>query len=411
MRKHLAVACVLLGWPSLLWSADNSSWVGKQALSRTRGVKMYERPAAEGTPVGMARTEPMKVERVQGGFLGVRSLDRTGWIARQDVVFLDEAIPYFTARIEENGRDVYAYNQRAIAWRIKGDNDKAIADFDEALRLEPRNARLYNDRGVLWETKKERARALADYDEAIRLNPKAPIYHRNRGLLYAARKDYERALADYDEAIRLVPRYADAYRDRASTRFFRKEYPQALADYDEAVRLDPRDAAAMRGRGYAHYTLKQYDKAIGDYDQALRLNPRDVFSYRDRGLARAALRDYGKALADYDQAIRLNPKHAPSLNDRAWLLATCPEAGHRDGARAVESARRACELTSWKAPGYLSTLAAACAEDGRFEDAVKWQKKALTFPEYSKSSSKAAGQRLALYEAQKPYHQPPVPRP
>jgi hypothetical protein len=68
-------------------------------------------------------------------------------------------------------------------------------------------------------------------------------------------------------------------------------------------------------------------------------------------------------------------------------------------------------LTQWKDPNLLDTLAAAYAEGGRFDEAVKWQKKALehpdAFPGRAIDSVKA---RLKLYEAGQPYHEPrPAP--
>ena len=93
----------------------------------------------------------------------------------------------------------------------------------------------------------------------------------------------------------------------------------------------------------------------------------------------------------------------------AWLLATSWDDSIRDGKKAIELATKACELTEWKNPDFLDTLAAAYAEAGQFDDAVKWQKKALEHPEaFDAAEFEQAKQRLKLYEARQPYH---VPRP
>ncbi|MEM9744760.1 MAG: hypothetical protein AAF918_18920 [Pseudomonadota bacterium] len=66
---------------------------------------------------------------------------------------------------------------------------------------------------------------------------------------------------------------------------------------------------------------------------------------------------------------------ADALNQLAWVLATHKSDAVRDGERAVTLARRAVALT--RNASYLDTLAAAQAEAGEFDAAVRSQREAL----------------------------------
>jgi tetratricopeptide (TPR) repeat protein len=76
------------------------------------------------------------------------------------------------------------------------------------------------------------------------------------------------------------------------------------------------------------------------------------------------------------------------------------------GKKAVESATRACEMADWKDAAILDTLAAACAEAGDFDSAIKWEKRALELlakdDEQNRTDFNA---RLKMFEAKKPHHQ------
>ncbi len=114
--------------------------------------------------------------------------------------------------------------------------------------------------------------------------------------------------------------------------------------------------------------------------------------------------DYRRALAVYDELARTYPQLVEAHSRSAWLRATCPDARYRDGKLAVESARRACELTDWHKPAELEVLAAACAEAGDFGSAVKWQEKVLGLT-VEPASVQSCQQRLALYRAGKAFRE------
>ncbi len=132
-----------------------------------------------------------------------------------------------------------------------------------------------------------------------------------------------------------------------------------------------------------------------------------AFAYYKRG-KNAEHRDdgYGDAISDYKTAVRVDPNYAPAFDDLAWLWATCPRAEFRDGAKAIENAGKACELADWKDYRYLGTLAAAYAEAGDFQQAIKRQKEAIDLlPEDKRLVLQANYEkRLKLYVSGKPYH-------
>jgi lipoprotein NlpI len=89
------------------------------------------------------------------------------------------------------------YMNRGVEWRHKGEDDRAMADYDQSIQLDPNNAMTYNDRGNVWTDKGDYGRAIAEYDQAIRLNPNYAKAYNNRGVLHFAERDWAAAAADF----------------------------------------------------------------------------------------------------------------------------------------------------------------------------------------------------------------------
>jgi tetratricopeptide (TPR) repeat protein len=126
--------------------------------------------------------------------------------------------------------------------------------------------------------------------------------------------------------------------------------------------------------------------------------------YLDRGVAEVAKGEYDQAIADFESAIKIDPNFSPAYNNLAWQFATSPVAAIRDGRKAVKYANQARELSQWHNVRQISTLAAAYAEAGDFDSAVKWENKILETPNLAPNEAAIAKERLALYQAHHPYH-------
>lgn len=133
------------------------------------------------------------------------------------------------------------------------------------------------------------------------------------------------------------------------------------------------------GKAYAE---KNYARAAAIFTSALEMKPdpkNALLAYEARAVSYHRLHIYRGAVADWEKVRILAPPNAQALNALAWMRATCPDDGVRNGRAAVRDATRACELTHWKNSDYLDTLAAAYAESGQFEQALQWETQALRF--------------------------------
>jgi tetratricopeptide (TPR) repeat protein len=216
--------------------------------------------------------------------------------------------------------------------------------------------------------------AIADYGAAIALEPKSVTAHFNRGLLYSALGRSKEAILDFDAVIQQTSRDVDAYLGRGNAQAEMGHVKEALSDYDNAIR----------------YALNTVDG-----------NVIEAKAYFEKS-------DYSKAAARFAQGRQRSPRDPYVLNASAWFKATCPEGSYRNGKEAVEESAKACELSKWKNGDQIDTLAAAWAEVGDFNQAIKYQMQALaTKPPAAPDSLKQMQKHLRSYQARKPFRQEP----
>ncbi len=130
------------------------------------------------------------------------------------------------------------------AWR-------AIDDYGQAIRLRPDLGDAYNNRGIAWRLKGDDARALEDFDQALRLKPGNVDALYNRGLALIGLGQYDRAIAQFDTALRVQPEDIDAVAARGMAWLRKGDSGRALQDFDRALGVRPGNVIALYGRGIA----------------------------------------------------------------------------------------------------------------------------------------------------------------
>ncbi len=328
--------------------------------------------------------------------------------------------------------------------------------------------------------------AIEHYEAALRINPRAPDTIYNLGYAYHLSGRNVEALARFNEVLRYRPNHANANFHIGRTLVEAGRYQQAIEHSLRALRADARFVMAHEHLGWALFELGRFEDAIPHLLQWLEANPAATATRLRLGQSLVALGDLpnaveqlkivvehksddpellatlGQALTPlgrvaeaidaYNKALQLDPEYIEVSNNLARIYATYRDEQFRDGEKAVALAEDVCRRTNYENPVILDTLAAAYAEQGRFDEAVKTATRAVEIArhavEFARSNGNAeasssadsgaadaratsdgatiAGsmsdsaaeevlalleERLAIYKAGQPLREPPEPTP
>jgi Flp pilus assembly protein TadD len=159
--------------------------------------------------------------------------------------------------------------------------------------------------------------------------------------------------------------------------FFQKaQVDEAIVHFQEVLRIRPDFAEANNNLGAAFLQKGRMNEAIAYYQKAVQLEPLNAEFQSNLGYALFLRGEVREAIAHYQTSLEIQPQNAITSKNLAWILATCPEASVRNGAKAVKLAEQAARLSGSPDPIFIGTLAAAYAEAGRFPEAVATARRA-----------------------------------
>ncbi len=266
--------------------------------------------------------------------------------------------------------------------------------------------RLFDSAWKLAEAGQYKA-SVAEWEKALALSPGDAKAHNNLGRALAGAGDFSEAMVHWQKALEIDPNYAEARNNLGVALIREGKLDDAIAQFRRILEANSGYAEVHNNLGHALERKGKLDKAIEQWHMALQIKP--DFAQAHSNLANALyLRGrFTDALDQWRALLRNQPDNLPALKQAAWILATCPVPSVRNGSEAVVLAERALKSSGSPDPGVYDTLAAAYAEIGRFQDAVRAADKALDLATRSGMDSlqKKLQARIALYQAGAPYRE------
>ena len=333
---------------------------------------------------------------------------------------LEEAKRAFQRAQELGPQNPHVYVGLGRLALAQGNLDESVELLEQAVELAPQYreahgllAEAYRRLGQPERSAEEMAVAqrlpeiapLADpvYEELIQKGISA-FWYRERGLVYQAMGRLEQAVQEFQMALRLKPD-PKGHKYVADLLSQLGRPAEALPHYRQAAALNPRDLEAYVGVARALLAIGRTDEAYMWLDKTLRLNPTYPEAYlglSDYYLKKGQQRE---AIAILYRGLRVTRGFMPIALELAWLLATSPDPALRNGIQALELAEATCKQLNYQNVRALDVLAAAYAENGRFQKAAEAARKAVQLAQANQPPEliQAIQNRLRLYENGRPF--------
>jgi tetratricopeptide (TPR) repeat protein len=287
--------------------------------------------------------------------------------------------------------------------------DQELPEAEELLRLSLKNKsdywlpHMYLGQVLMLQRKFEEAGD--HFRSAVESNPERASVRLNYGTFLLTQKQYEAAVPEFLETIKLDDQKLAAYVKLAEAYIFLDRFQDARATLSDALELHPNWAESHYWMSVADFKQGRYSQAARNTQKALDLGFKLDPAYEQ--LARAYFKSGQprQAMNTYTQWSQDKPTSPLPRLSLAWAWATHLDSEIRDGKKALILSSQLCEKTNYQNVRLLDILAAAHAELGEFDEAVRFAGMGATVAQRNGDRERARElvSRQARYRLKKPY--------
>jgi len=318
---------------------------------------------------------------------------------------LDEGIAQYRIALDIEPRNSLAETRLGLALVLHGNLDDAAAHFKRALEFNPENAWAYYHLGTVLMSQGRFEEAGVALKRSLELCPNLAMAENDLAYVLCHFGRFDEALTHYHRAIEIDPEYAEAHNNLALLLDERGPRAEAAEHFQKALDINPEYAQAHNNYGVMLMNQGMLSEAIAHFRTAIALAPNFAVPHANLGRALSHQGENAAAAAELQTFLRFQPDQPQVMGWLAWILATAPEDRVRSGKDAVQLAQKAAELTSYRDAAVLNSLAAAHAETGQFQDAVRVAEQALAMAAAGRNQALAEslGKRIKHYGQGKPW--------
>jgi Flp pilus assembly protein TadD len=207
------------------------------------------------------------------------------------------------------------------AWRLKLrvlDWTDPISLYQSSLEATP-DATLFYNLGWAWRERGDNEKALANYQEATRLKPDYQEAQASVAQIFTMLGQPSKALPAYHRALVLRPNDSDTRVDLGVTLEQLGNRVGAESEFRTALRTSPNNVSALDNLGSLLVLEGKFDEAITYFDQAIRATPTDKYAYYSLGGLAQQRGQLDKALAYYQKVLQLDPNDPDTLANVAQI--------------------------------------------------------------------------------------------
>jgi len=321
---------------------------------------------------------------------------------RQSAMYADiEAL--WRTTLARNPACWMAHNNLGVVISQKGKIDEAIVHYRTALQMQPDYSDADYNLGNALLQKGEIDGAISYFQEAMKLEP-SYMAQEGLGTALVRRGEVHEAIFQFQAALKLRPNDPDGHSNLAVVLIRDGRVDEAIAHWRESLKIRPDNAQIQTYLAAVLLRKGQAKEAAAHWQKSLELQPGNADTANNLGIAISQEGRVTEAIALWEKTLALQPGNVSAQSNLAWVLATSADPAIRDGAKAVEFAKKALQLSGGNNPKIFRLLAAGYAESGRFSEAIDTAQRGWELASAQGNSALAneLERNSALYRANSP---------